>query len=184
VNSTQSERSTSVKVFEAPLAAHCPETARLLRAAALAVHPRVTAITLHGSRGPAGGYRADSDVDLCLIVDVQGVTQESALAALLRVVLNTTLDHWQGTVEADLAAAYDRQGCGLTCFEGPTWDDVQCTIGGQDCFGLYKLQRGFDGFVEQGVALRLMFPCMVIWRREDDAATHCISRDRSARCPP
>ena len=96
------------------LAALCTETAWLLRAAALAVHPRVTAITLHGSRGPAGGYRPDSDVDMCLIVDTTVMTKRAEPTALLRSVLDTTLTHWQGTVEADLAAAYDRQGCGLS----------------------------------------------------------------------
>ena len=150
--------------FELQLPALCPETARLLRTAALTVHPRVTAITLHGSRGPAGGYRSDSDVDMCLIVDTTGVTGRAEQAALLRAVLDTTLGHWQGAVEADLAAAYDRQSCGLSCFEHLSWDEVRCTIGRQDCFGLYKIQRGYDGFVEQGVELRKMFPCVVIWR--------------------
>ena len=154
----------AVTDFEPQLAALCPETAWLLRAAALAVHPRVTAITLHGSRGPAGGYRPDSDVDMCLIVDTAGMTERSELAALLGAVLDTTLAHWQGAVEADLATAFDLRGCGLSCFEHLTWDQVQCTIGGQDCFGLYKIQRGYDGFVEQGVELRKMLPCLVIWR--------------------
>ena len=151
--------------FEPPLAARCPETARLLQNATLIVHPRVTAITLHGSRGPRGDYRPDSDVDMCLVVDTSGVTARDDLAALLRAVLHTTLAHWQGTIEADLAAAYDRQGCGLSCFEQLTWDQVACTIGGQDCFGLYKIQRGYDGFVERGVELNKMFPCAVIWRK-------------------
>ncbi len=109
--------------FELQLAALCPETARLLQRAAFTVHPRVTAVTLHGSRGPAGGYRPGSDVDLCLVVDTRGVMERSELAALLRAVLDTTLEHWQGEVEADLAAAYDRQGCGLSSFEQPAWDE-------------------------------------------------------------
>lgn len=146
------------------LAATCPDTDRILSDAGLTVHQRVVAITLHGSRGPRGDYRPGSDVDMCLIVDTMGVTERSELAALLRAVLDTTLAHWQGVVEADPAAAYDRQGCGLSCFERLTWDQAQCTIGGQDCFGLYKIQRGYDGFVEQGVELRKMFPCLVIWR--------------------
>ena len=156
----------AVTDFEPQLAALCPETARLLRDASLAVHPRVTAITLHGSRGPAGGYRPDSDVDLCLIVDTAGVTERAELAALLRAVLDTTLAHWRGAVEADLAAVYDRQGCGLSCFEQPAWDEVRCETGGQGCFGLYKIQRGYDGFVAHGVELRKMFPCLVIWRKD------------------
>jgi hypothetical protein len=154
----------AVTDFEPQLAALCPETARLLQDAALAVHPCVTAITLHGSRGPAGDYRPDSDVDMCLIVDTAGVTERAELAALLRAVLNTTLENWQGVIEADLAAVYDRQGCGLSCFEQPAWDEVRCEIGGQDCFGLYKIQRGYEGFVEQGIEVPKMYPCLVAWR--------------------
>ena len=90
---------------------------RLLQEAVFTIHQRVTAITLHGSRGPRGDYRSDSDVDMCLIVDIEEVTERSEPAALLRSVLDMTLTHWRGTVEADLAAAYDRQGCGLSCFE-------------------------------------------------------------------
>jgi len=141
------------------LGARCPETARILRDAAFTAHPRVTAVTLHGSRG----YRPDSDADMCLIVDTAGVTGRAARAALLHAALKTTLENWQGAVEADLAAAYDWQGCSLSCFEQPAWDEVQCEIGGQDCFGLYKIQRGYDGFVEQGVELCKMFPCVVAW---------------------
>ena len=164
MNVSRSEGRVTVTSLEPQLAELCPETARILRDAALTVHPRVTAITLHGSRGPAGGCRPDSDVDMCLIVDTEGVTKRSELAALLCTVLDTTLAHWRGAVEADLAAVYDRQGCGLSCFERLTWDQAQCASGGQDCFGLYKIQRGYDGFVEQGVELRKMFPCLVIWR--------------------
>jgi len=166
VSESRLQGPATIRCFEPQLVACCPDTARLLQNAALIVHPRVTAITLHGSRGPAGGYRPDSDVDLCLLVDTTGVTERAELARLLRSALDTTLEHWQGAVEADLAAAYDRQGCGLSCFEHTTWDETQCTIGGQDCFGLYKIQRGYDGFVEQGVELVKMFPCMVIWRHE------------------
>lgn len=117
---SQPENLVALTAFEPQLAALCPDTARLLQNAAFTVHPRVTAITLHGSRGLAGGYRSDSDVDMCLIVETTGVTERSELAVLLRVVLDTTLAHWRGAVEADLAAAYDRQGCGLSCFEQPT----------------------------------------------------------------
>ena len=90
----------AVTDLKAELAALCPETARLLQDAAFAVHPRVTAITLHGSRGPRGDYRPDSDVDMCLIVDTTGVTERAELAALLRAALNTTLGNWRGAIEA------------------------------------------------------------------------------------
>ena len=107
VISTQPDSSAPITSFEPHLAALCPETARILLTARLTVHPRVTAITLHGSRGPAGGYRPDSDVDLCLIVETTGVTERVELATLLRSALHTTLEYWQGAVEADLAQALE-----------------------------------------------------------------------------
>ncbi|MFN8448068.1 MAG: hypothetical protein U0521_05645 [Anaerolineae bacterium] len=41
-------------------------------------------------------------------------------------------------------------------------------IGGRgvDCFGIYKIQRGFDGYVESGVELKKVYPMLTIWRRE------------------
>ena len=54
-------------------------TRELLRAAHLVVHPRVMRVTLHGSRGPAAGFRPDSDVDLCLLADSRRLTEGSGL---------------------------------------------------------------------------------------------------------
>jgi len=53
-----------ITAFERELTRLLPETERLLRAANLSVHPRVTQVTLHGSRG----LRPDSDIDLSLLV--------------------------------------------------------------------------------------------------------------------
>ena len=55
--------------FDPQFAASFPETYALMLSANLAVHPGVSRVILHGSRGPKGGYRPDSDVDLSLIVD-------------------------------------------------------------------------------------------------------------------
>ena len=156
---------TEIHEFEEQFVVSLPETAELLRFAFLTVHPSVTRITLHGSRGPAGGHRSDSDVDLCLIVDPGGILECSSLDALLRDVLITTLNHWRGTVEADLAAVFDTQGCGLRCFERTAYDKELCSEGGVDCFGLYKIQKGFNGFVEgAGLDVRQMYPCLTVWR--------------------
>jgi hypothetical protein len=150
-----------IQNFEASFVAALPETARLLRSATLTVHPRVRTIVLHGSRGLAGGHRPDSDVDLSLVADTGGLSYGPELATLLREVLKTTLRHWTGPVEADLAAVFDTRGCGLACFAG----GAACAEGGVDCFGLYKVQRGFQGFVTNaGIEVERMQPCTVIWR--------------------
>jgi len=64
--------------FESPFASLLPEIHRILTSANFWIHPNVALVTLHGSRGPAGGYRGDSDIDLCLIIDIQQGTQSDA----------------------------------------------------------------------------------------------------------
>lgn len=155
---------TRIGEFEAQLEAARPDTAELLRSAQLTVHPAVSWITLHGSRGLASGHRPDSDVDLCLVVDAARLANAPDPAAFLDQVLRTTLDAWAGPVEADLAAAWDERGCGLECLEHTAFDPHACPEAGQNCFGLYKIQKGFSGFVRDGVEVRRMLPCLVIWR--------------------
>ncbi len=149
--------------FEPALAELLPETNALLSSANLTVHPSVSKIVLHGSRGLAGGCRLNSDIDLSLIVDVgQGQISES----LFLEVTKTTLDHWQAAVEIDLAVIFDLKKCGLKCFEQTTWNQDFCQLGGMDCFGLYKIQKGFNGIVTNaGIQVRLMVPCLKIWQR-------------------
>jgi len=83
-----------------------PETAELLRMAHLRVHPRVSRITLHDSRGLAEGYRSDSDIDLSLIVDHSGAalnlkpgagkrTYPTESTSTLDQVINSSLDQAQ-----------------------------------------------------------------------------------------
>ena len=128
----------------------------------------VTQVTLEGSRGLAGGCRPDSDVDLTLVVDAaQLPTTEPERAHLLRAVLHTTLDAWRSPVDVDLAAVFDIGGCcGLRCFDQRDWDDAIIRGRGVDCFGIYKVQRGFDGYVKSGVELKKVYPMLVIWRQE------------------
>ncbi len=142
-----------------------PETCSLLGSANLVLHPRVSTVTLHGSRGLGGRPRPDSDIDLSLIIDTTGVTNPERLDALLRSVLETTLSHWQSQVELDLAAVFDIVGCGLTCFEREEYDTRLCPGAGVDCFGAYKIQKGFTGFVpKMGVRVERMYPCVVVWK--------------------
>ncbi len=149
--------------FETNFAVSLPETYALILSSSLTVHPLVARVILHGSRGPAGGWRPDSDIDLSLIVDP---SQGPELERQLQKVLETTLSHWHAHVEPDLAVVFDIKGCGLKCFDQSTWNEQTCTLGGTDCFGLYKTQKGFHGLVTNaGIQVKLMYPCIRIWQR-------------------
>jgi hypothetical protein len=136
-----------VTVFESQLASRLPATYHLLRTANLSVHPLVSRIILHGSRGLAGGCRPDSDIDLSLLVDTPAVPAQPGLETVLQEVVETTLHHWQASVEADLAVVFDTRPCGLRCFDQTTWNERLCANGGGaedgaedgvDCFGPYS----------------------------------------------
>ena len=161
----------SVLEFGSQLASSLPATHALLKASNLVLHPAVSGVVLHGSRGPAGGCRPDSDVDLSLIVDIHQAAPVSQLQMFLRDVAETTLKNWKGAVEADLAVIFDIRDCGLKCFERTAWDEGLCAFGGTDCFGLFKIQRGFDGLVANaGVQVKRMYPCLKIWERSETEA--------------
>jgi hypothetical protein len=149
--------------FEPNFATSLPETYALMLSANLIVHPHVSRVILHGSRGLKGGFRSDSDVDLSLIVDLpRGVDIESDLCDVVK----TTLAHWRASVVADLAVIFDLRNCGLKCFDQITWNEQICQSGGTDCFGLYKIQKGFQGLVTlAGIRVKLMYPCLKLWQR-------------------
>jgi hypothetical protein len=150
--------------FEPLFAETLPEIHALLSASNLALHPAVTRVTLHGSRGLAGGYRSNSDLDLSLIIDAHG-TQD--LESQFQEILETTMKHWQSEIELDLAVIFDIRNCRLACFEQRNWDRRFCPQGGMDCFGLYKIQKGFNGLViDAGIQVKLMYPCLKIWQQE------------------
>jgi hypothetical protein len=149
--------------FEPGFAQALPKTYTLIRSANLIVHPAVSRVTLHGSRGLANCHRPNSDIDLSLIVDLPQTTD---LERLLPEVLETTLSYWQADIELDLAVILDIRNCKLACFEQTIWDERFCQVGGVDCFGLYKIQKGFTGFVANaGIQVKLMYPCLKIWQR-------------------
>jgi hypothetical protein len=124
-------------------------------------------VNLEGSRGLAGGCRADSDIDFSLLVDLQKLPPaEPERGQLLREVLETTLNHWRSPVDVDLAAVFDKGDCcGLRCFNERNWNDDVIQGRGIDCFGIFKIQRGFDRYVETGVELKRIYPTLIIWRR-------------------
>jgi hypothetical protein len=159
---------TGILEFDSQLASFLPVTHILLKSSNLVLHPAVSRVVLHGSRGLAGGYRSNSDIDLSLIVEIHQSEPMSQLQSLLRDVAETTLENWQGAVEADLAVVFDVRNCGLKCFEQTAWDDRLCNLGGTDCFGLFKIQKGYDGFVTNaGAQVKRMYPCLKIWERPE-----------------
>ena len=155
-----------VTSFEPTLASSLPATFELLISSNLVIHPSVSRIILHGSRGPARGYRDTSDIDLSLIVDILPHTTQPNLQSFLLDVLETTRSQWQSTNELDLAIVFETNHCKLKCFDQTMWNTKLCTIGGIDCFGLYKIGKGFNGFViNAGVRVEMMYPCLKIWQR-------------------
>ncbi len=157
----------TITAFLPELAELLPETARILRQANLTIHDIVTQVTLEGSRGLAGGAHPGSDVDLSLVVDAAKLpAAEPERANLLRAALQTTLDYWQSPIDVDLAAVFDLGTCcGLCCFSERAWNDAVIRGRGLDCFGIYKVQRDFDGYVTSGVELAKVYPILTIWQR-------------------
>jgi len=153
--------------FNLELKARLPDTYRLLKAAKLRVHPRVKKITLHGSRGLSGKPRVDSDLDLCLVTDIDvRILPEAQSGLLLRKVLLTTLETARCKVELDLAAAFDHMGCGLHCLNAAEFEKIKCRTRQDGCMGIYKIQKGFNGFIPPITKVEKMFPFMAIWQRE------------------
>lgn len=158
-----------VVIFVPELARLLPETHALLQAAHLVAHPAVERVVLTGSRGVGGAPRPDSDVDLSLVVARAALpADEPAREQLLRAVVETTLLAWRGPVECDLAAVYDERGCGLLCFRGQRDAPPECPQGGSCRFGIYKLQKGFAGYVPWAIIeLPRVYPLLEIWRRQE-----------------
>jgi hypothetical protein len=157
-----------ISQFLPELAILLPETDALLRQANITLHEAVSQITLLGSRGLAGGHHPTSDIDLSLMVDTtQLPSHEPERGDVLREVLETTLNAWQSPLDVDLAAVFDLGTCcGMRCFQERVWNDEIIQGRGVDCFGIYKIQRGFDGYVTEGVRLAVMYPLLVIWQRD------------------
>lgn len=156
-----------IKILEffPQLAVILPETDALLRSSNLTVHPSVSSIVLHGSRGLANRYRADSDIDLSLVVDLPSEA-DSENPELLKAIYETTISHWSSSIELDLAVVFDVHKCQLRCFDQNMWEPEVCMTGGVNCFGLYKIGKGSNGRVANaGIQVQLMYPCIKIWER-------------------
>ncbi len=69
---------------EGALGSLLPTTYALMLTSNLTLHPTVSRVVMHGSRGLAGGYRPDSDIDLSLIVDIASDSSPLDRGYLLR----------------------------------------------------------------------------------------------------
>ena len=144
-----------------------PETQAILADANLTVHDAVIGVNLAGSRGLAGGYRPDSDVDLTLIVDAGSCPLANRIARIgcatccgrrsMRGAARSISTRRRFSIRATAA------GCAALISASGTTRSLRGR--GIDCFGIYKIQRGFDGYVTQGVELARMYPMLPIWRR-------------------
>lgn len=144
-----------------------PETYRILESSNLIVHPYVYKIVLTGSRGLAGNYREDSDIDLSLLVEGIKLKNEADEEMLLKKILNITLSAWKSSVELDTVVIFDISSCGLNCFDSKTFEDRTCKEKGIDCLGLYKIQKGFVGYVPKvGVDIQKVYPMITVWEIE------------------
>lgn len=146
----------------------CSETYQILNSGHLVLHPAVTQVTLHGSRGLAGKFRADSDIDLSLLISaVEPPEINQDFEKLCFEVLQETLSHWKSEIELDLAVIFPLYTCHLACFQVNYYDPSVCPSSGVDCFGIYKIQKGFSGFVlNAGIQVEKMYPLITVWKKE------------------
>lgn len=159
---------TIISEFKNEFITKLADTHSVLQSGHLVIHPAVTQITLHGSRGLAGNSRLYSDIDLSLLVSTPLPPKvDHELEDLLQAVLKVTLSNWESPIELDLAAIFPVHSCNFACFQVNDYDPALCSMGGVDCFGIYKIQKGFSGFVlKAGIKVEKMYPLITIWKKE------------------
>ncbi len=149
--------------FGPELAVELPDTHALLRKAHLVVHPAVASVILHGSHGRLGGARPDSDIDLAFLVELVDLTGDRD--GLFLDILRTTFTKWRSSTEVDLAVMFDKCNCGLRCMKADGKSPAFCDHT-KGCMGLYKIQKGFNGYVPDTITdCSKIRPYMVVWRR-------------------
>jgi hypothetical protein len=153
--------------FAPTFIALCSETYHILQSGHLNLHPAVTQVTLHGSRGLAGKFRPDSDIDLSLLISSTEPPEiNNDFEKLCIEVLQVTLSQWKSEIELDLAVIFPLHACNFACFQVNNYDPALCSLGGVDCFGIYKIQKGFSGFVlNAGIQVEKMYPLITVWKK-------------------
>jgi predicted nucleotidyltransferase len=144
-----------------------PNTYKILKDSGLMIHPYVYKVVLTGSRGLAGNYRKDSDIDLSLLLDTMNLKSNEGEEKVLKKVLEITLSNWKSEIELDTAVVFDICNCQLSCFNCETSKEKLCKEKGIDCFGLYKIQKGFNGYVPKiGIDIERVYPMMTVYERK------------------
>ncbi len=116
-----------------------------------------------GSRGLLGNFRPDSDIDLGFILK-PGIEPSEDIC---RQANELSLSQWTGDIELDTAIVFDKMGCGLPCYEKQAFVPGLCSHG-KDCIGLFKIQKGFSGFVPDiGLKVKDIYPILIIWDVND-----------------
>ncbi|MCP3944104.1 MAG: nucleotidyltransferase domain-containing protein [Desulfobacteraceae bacterium] len=118
------------------------ETDKILKNSNLIIHEAVSKVIIEGSRGLRNNPRKDSDIDLSLILDDEYKPTDT----LCREILETSLNSWRGIIELDTALVFDKKNCKLKSHEHQEYNPNLCSHK-MDCFGIYKIQKGFNGFV-------------------------------------
>jgi hypothetical protein len=144
-----------------------PVTYEILKEANLNVHPYVYKIVLSGSRGLSNSFRENSDIDLSLLADIKNFDSQMNQEQIFKEILNVTINNWKSRIELDTVVVFDICNCNLDCFNHEYFYDGICKKGGIDCMGLYKIQKGFNGFVpKMGVSIKLIHPVITLWERD------------------
>ena len=141
-----------------------PETYKILKSGNLVVDEKIKAVFLSGSRGPANSFKTNSDIDITMILDNELINNPENCEEKLKQIIRYTIDNWIHEIELDTVLIYDNNHCDLKCF---LENDIStCKCEKTDCFGLYKIQKGFKGFVpKMGIDSREVFPIVMIWKR-------------------
>jgi hypothetical protein len=144
-----------------------PKTYEILINSGLIIHPYVYKVVLTGSRGLANNYREDSDIDLSLLFETRNLKAEEDQENVLKDILKITLSSWSSVVELDTAVVFDICNCQLSCFDCETSKQRHCKTKGIDCIGLYKIQKGFHGYVPKiRINIERVYPMITVYKRK------------------
>ena len=117
------------------------------------------------SRGPSNCYHSKSDIDISMILDKEMVNNPLQCENDLSEIIELTINNWNSPIEIDIALLFSINSCDFECFyKFP--NKHRCRIKSHDCFGIYKIQKEFEGFVPKiGIDVDKVFPIRIIWSR-------------------
>ena len=154
-----------ISEFEPEFASAFPELNGIFSRAGLTVHEGVARVTLHGLRGTPGELQSHTELDLRLLVDSGQYPEVRQDEELLKDILYATLAPWREKYKLDLTVVFDTRNCQLKCFSERSYSPTACSVGGFDCFGMYKIEDGVPGFIaNSGMNIRYIYPCVTVWR--------------------